>query len=622
MPIKIIDNFRLNSAKPIDDRIVVGDNNRYTNRESIELKYIGLRVWDINESKTFVWNGNSWILDSGSSGSSGVNGTTNYIPKFNSSTTISNSIIYEVGGRIGINKTNPSSELDVNGDITAININANIRADRVTAGNLPLARLSGGGDNTLLVGTSGAAQWRSIEQVLGDYSGSSLPVGAIILWSSAILPTGFVLCDGSQYTVNGNSIVTPDLSGSFIKASADGVSDLGERGEVAISGSGKSYVLNYIMYVGTVDNIRGESEPTTTTTTEEPTTTTTTEEPTTTTTTTAPETSIIYGGININDNSRPFAENNICDSYSQVASIIEILGRLDNPNLIKVDGPAPVISGAGTQLPDGFYSYSIDSNIKYFEVSQQRVTKIEDCGSSNLVYGGSSFIEENICSFYGDDRFEISILNDLLVIGIEDIVNNSENIPLTNGFYSYSTDNGLIVRYFQTVDGKIVKIDSCRVEETTTTTSDAGNGDETTTTSTTTRDETTTTTELVEETTTTTRDETTTTTELVEETTTTTELVEETTTTTELVEETTTTERVEESPITLYGPYQNSEEACNNNLIGPSIQINNVVFNIGVTLINLESNEINSGYYTYGDDGEYINYQLGGGIQEINSCLQ
>jgi hypothetical protein len=372
MSIKIIDNFQVNAAKPIDDRIVVGSGNRYRNKESIELKYIGLRVWDISESKSFVWNGNSWILDSGSSGSSGVNGTTNYIPKFNSSTTIGNSIIYEVGGRIGINKTNPTSELDVNGDITAVNINANINAERLTSGILPLGRLSGGGNNTLLVGTSGAAQWRSIDQVLGDYSGSSLPIGAIILWSSAIMPDGFVLCDGSQYDVNGSNIVTPDLRGFFIKSSIDGSSDLGERGEVAISGAGKSYVLNYIMYIG-VSGDRGKTtttttvEPTTTTTTtvEPTTTTTTTVEPTTTTTTTTTEKLdkqiTLYGQYSDSDLA--------CRGYNTGQSLI-VNGELEIGQTLLSDGKL---------IPDGYYSYNDSGIIKYILYNNDKIVEIDSC---------------------------------------------------------------------------------------------------------------------------------------------------------------------------------------------------------------------------------------------------
>jgi len=64
MSIKLIDNFQVDVAKPIDERLVVGPGQKYTNKDSITSKYIGLRVWDITENNGFVWNGNSWISDS------------------------------------------------------------------------------------------------------------------------------------------------------------------------------------------------------------------------------------------------------------------------------------------------------------------------------------------------------------------------------------------------------------------------------------------------------------------------------------------------------------------------------------------------------------------------------
>jgi hypothetical protein len=446
MSVKIIDNFQLNTAKPIDDRIVVGPGNTYQRKEDIQLKYIGLRVWDINESKSFVWNGSNWILDSGSSSES-----------------------------------------------------------------------------------------------------VSLPIGAIILWSSPKLPEGFVLCDGSQYTVNGDDIRTPDLRGSFIRSSRDGVSDLDDEGQVDISGGDGTYVvLNYIMYLGVTPNRGDTTTSTTTTTTVAPTTTststtTTTVAPTTTTTTVAPttsgpETSTIYGGINRDDDNKPFTENNICDSYDKEWAIIQIIGRLDDPNLIKVNEPAPAIAGGGSgpQLSDGFYSYSIDgSNIKYFEVFEGRVIKIEDCGSSksNLVYGGSQFTEENICSIFNDSRFEFSILNNLSNIDINDTIKDLQENPLVNGFYSYSLDGGLTTKYFQIIGGKVVKIENCV----------RGDGETTTTTTTLPPTTTSTTTTTLPPTTTST---TTTTLPPTTTSTTTTTLPPTTTsTTTERVEETTTTIR-------------------------------------------------------------------------------
>ncbi len=55
-------------------------------------------------------------------GGTGVHGsgTANYIPKFTSSTTIGDSVIYETGGKIGIGTTSPFVKLSVVGDIGGI----------------------------------------------------------------------------------------------------------------------------------------------------------------------------------------------------------------------------------------------------------------------------------------------------------------------------------------------------------------------------------------------------------------------------------------------------------------------------------------------------------------------
>ncbi|MDK2849978.1 MAG: hypothetical protein PWR32_645, partial [Candidatus Woesearchaeota archaeon] len=41
----------------------------------------------------------------------------NYIPKMSDTNTITNSVIYESGGNVGIGTTSPADSLDVNGDI-------------------------------------------------------------------------------------------------------------------------------------------------------------------------------------------------------------------------------------------------------------------------------------------------------------------------------------------------------------------------------------------------------------------------------------------------------------------------------------------------------------------------
>jgi Chaperone of endosialidase len=44
-------------------------------------------------------------------------GTANYIPEWTGSTTLGNSVLYQTGGRIGVNMTSPAVELDVNGRV-------------------------------------------------------------------------------------------------------------------------------------------------------------------------------------------------------------------------------------------------------------------------------------------------------------------------------------------------------------------------------------------------------------------------------------------------------------------------------------------------------------------------
>jgi microcystin-dependent protein len=46
----------------------------------------------------------------------------------------------------------------------------------------------------------------------------AMPIGGIIMWSGAMLPTNWGLCDGSTY----GSVVSPDLRGRFVLSSGQG----------------------------------------------------------------------------------------------------------------------------------------------------------------------------------------------------------------------------------------------------------------------------------------------------------------------------------------------------------------------------------------------------------------
>lgn len=61
MAIEIIDGFKVNSAVPVDNRIVASGS---TARNAITYKYEGLRVFDTSDSTPYVWLSNSWKKES------------------------------------------------------------------------------------------------------------------------------------------------------------------------------------------------------------------------------------------------------------------------------------------------------------------------------------------------------------------------------------------------------------------------------------------------------------------------------------------------------------------------------------------------------------------------------
>ena len=164
MSIQLIDNFYLNSSKPLDNRFVVGSQSYYTNRDLIDWKYVGMRVWDLNDGVNgmpYVWTGTTYSSEN--SVSIGGSGTVNRIPKFVTSTTVDDSIIYDDGTYIGIgaNNTTPVFRLDVDGAIRTTDgfigngaTISNINADNITSGTLLLNRIQNSSNSNWLL-TSG-----------------------------------------------------------------------------------------------------------------------------------------------------------------------------------------------------------------------------------------------------------------------------------------------------------------------------------------------------------------------------------------------------------------------------------------------------------------------------------
>jgi hypothetical protein len=114
MAIQIIDGFQVNTALPIDNRIVASGSAA---RNAIPYKYEGLRVFDTFDSVPYVYVNGAWQSEN-AAGISGA-GNASYIPAYTSSNVIGNSIIYQSGSNIGISTTAPTAKVDVNGTVKA-----------------------------------------------------------------------------------------------------------------------------------------------------------------------------------------------------------------------------------------------------------------------------------------------------------------------------------------------------------------------------------------------------------------------------------------------------------------------------------------------------------------------
>ena len=162
MSIQIIDGFQVNTASPIDNRIVASGS---TARNAIPYKYEGLRIFDTSDSIPYVWLNGTWVSEN-ASGVAGSGTTTNYIPKLTGTNIIGNSVIYQSGSNIGVNITSPVA---ITGETNVFHVNGGIRANKfvgdgaligsmsavnITTGYLSLSRITNGPTNWVLTGSN------------------------------------------------------------------------------------------------------------------------------------------------------------------------------------------------------------------------------------------------------------------------------------------------------------------------------------------------------------------------------------------------------------------------------------------------------------------------------------
>ena len=115
MPINIADQFKVNVSLPVDSRIVASGSNK----DLIQFKYDGLRVFDTSNRLTYIWNATTSTFSVADINGSGQ---TNYMARWSSSTGLTSSgIYYTVGssinkGNVGINTSSPQAVLQINSD--------------------------------------------------------------------------------------------------------------------------------------------------------------------------------------------------------------------------------------------------------------------------------------------------------------------------------------------------------------------------------------------------------------------------------------------------------------------------------------------------------------------------
>lgn len=164
MAINITDGFNVfrgtpgptsSDSVPIDYRMTAANSAA---RSSILYKYDGLKVFQLDNRLTYVWNANTNSWDVEGSGSLSGTGSINYVPKVVGTNTYGDSNIFSFGSNVGINTSTPTDSLHVIGNIrTSANFIGNgssitnLNASNIISGSLDLARITSGVNGQILV---------------------------------------------------------------------------------------------------------------------------------------------------------------------------------------------------------------------------------------------------------------------------------------------------------------------------------------------------------------------------------------------------------------------------------------------------------------------------------------
>ena len=228
MAIQIIDGFQVNTALPIDNRIVASGSAA---RNAIPYKYHGLRVFDISNNIPYVWNGASWISEN----ASGIvgSGTTDYFPLYTSSNVISNSFLYQDGGTIKTGDDGGGADLvqisPYHGSVVAqggfygpgTSI-TNINGSNINDGSIPVDGGSGLGISKLVNGSTGQVLISGVSKT--QWSNQSLLSVGTASGSRFSLITNTSATNGTHYLAfvsSGAWTSTTSATSSIRASSAD-----------------------------------------------------------------------------------------------------------------------------------------------------------------------------------------------------------------------------------------------------------------------------------------------------------------------------------------------------------------------------------------------------------------
>lgn len=218
MAIQIIDGFQVNTALPIDNRIVASGSSA---RNAIPYKYHGLRVYDISDNIPYVWNGSSWLSEN----ASGIvgSGTSTFFPLFTSSNIIGDSFLYQDGGVIKTGDDGGGYDLvEISpylGTVTAQggfvgpgSSITQINGSNISSGSLALNRLTNGSTGWILSGGASSPAYINPAQITVGTSSIASNVSVTPTSTNTSYYLTFV-GTGAWTTIPGSTNLFSDISG-------------------------------------------------------------------------------------------------------------------------------------------------------------------------------------------------------------------------------------------------------------------------------------------------------------------------------------------------------------------------------------------------------------------------